>query len=388
MTDYSLSGDAGAYAISGAVAGSLYAPILNDGPVISELFHWAVAISIGDTVTTSAAVAYAFQPGAEVDESFHIVESHTELTIYGLTASEAVTLTTALNAGSIANLTETCTLTDATVWIASVLVADRLRLVDAAAAMTTYGVTLGEIVKFNSLLERFLGGYFLDTMTVTGTPIVTYQATAHPQDAMIIGSVLGNTMLLSVSMSDDFDMTDSQVWQMIYAGDPLLDGVILQAAYVDPGGDVTTWVVNTRTNAITEYQNWQFATFAQIGNKYVGGNAVGLFELDDATDAGANIPTYIRGGLMALGGSRFTMLSEVYIGMRAKDDSKDVFFKLITGDGKEYTYQARPRDMHTTKVKFGKGLRSRYFAWELSTTSVDFDLDSIEFVPVISKRRI
>jgi hypothetical protein len=39
-------------------------------------------------------------------------------------------------------------------------------------------------------------------------------------------------------------------------------------------------------------------------------------------------------------------------------------------------------------VQVGKGLRARYFALELVTTGQDFDLDTIEVVPLLNARRV
>ena len=44
--------------------------------------------------------------------------------------------------------------------------------------------------------------------------------------------------------------------------------------------------------------------------------------------------------------------------------------------------------MKTTKVNLGKGLRARYFAFELVSTGQDFDLDTLEFIPLVAQRRV
>ena len=62
--------------------------------------------------------------------------------------------------------------------------------------------------------------------------------------------------------------------------------------------------------------------------------------------------------------------------------------KLHTGDGKTYAYKVNASSMRTTRVKFGKGLRSRYLSWELISEGADFDLDTVEFVPISSQRRV
>jgi hypothetical protein len=165
--------------------------------------------------------------------------------------------------------------------------------------------------------------------------------------------------------------------------------VQLSAAYVSPDGGFTTWAINTRTNAVTEYQNWAFNSFAKLGHKYLGANSSGLYELNGYTDDGVNIPTTVQSGLMQLGGSHLVSFKCAYLGMMAKDDaSTDVFLMLETGDGRQYTYAVQPRYMETARVNMGKGLRARYFSWTLTTVSVDYDLHSIEFVPLVAQRRI
>ena len=62
--------------------------------------------------------------------------------------------------------------------------------------------------------------------------------------------------------------------------------------------------------------------------------------------------------------------------------------KLETKDGATYTYQIDTRDGRSSKVHMGKGQRSRYFAWELTTVGQDFDLDTLEFGPVRVDRRV
>ena len=61
---------------------------------------------------------------------------------------------------------------------------------------------------------------------------------------------------------------------------------------------------------------------------------------------------------------------------------------MFNGDGKTYTYQTVVQDMQSTKVRLGKGLRARYFAFELISTGPDFDLDTVEFLPLVAQRRV
>ena len=147
----------------------------------------------------------------------------------------------------------------------------------------------------------------------------------------------------------------------------------------------TTWAVNTNTGAVTEYTNYDFNSFAQMGLKYLGASSNGLYELNGDTDAGTSIIGQLKSGLLQFSGSRFTGFKAAYLGVRG---TGDVLLKLVTGDGVTRTYTVTLDSMRTTKVTMGKGIRARYFSFELIGTGQDFDVDTVEFVPIMAQRRV
>jgi hypothetical protein len=173
---------------------------------------------------------------------------------------------------------------------------------------------------------------------------------------------------------------------MLYRGDELLDGIEITALFVSPSGTTTTWAINTRTAAVTEYMNYDFHSFAQMGNRYIAADDEGLYELDGDTDDGDLIVSRLMGGYLQLNNKKLFGLKGVYIAMRG---GGRFYLKLITGDGREYVYELRAQpNLMTTKVKIGKGINTTYLAWELVTEGQDFDLDSIEFIPMTRERRV
>ena len=211
------------------------------------------------------------------------------------------------------------------------------------------------------------------------------------QNGLALFDALANKLLMSVTMPEGVDISASQLLHMAYSG--MIDERFgVSAVYVSPDGTSTTWAINTRTGAVTEYKNFVFNSMAKIGRMFIGAADDGLYELDGDTDDGENIATRMRGGQMQPGGSHFTSFKAVYLGMRAKTDAPrstpDFIFKFVAGDGREYAYGVKPSNQQTTRIMLGKGLRARYFSWELVSLGPDFDLDTIEFVPIISQRRI
>lgn len=172
---------------------------------------------------------------------------------------------------------------------------------------------------------------------------------------------------------------------MLY-NETVAEGVDIVGAYLSPGDGFTSWAMNTRTGAVSEYDNYEFNSFVKMpNNRYVGASSQGLYELVGDSDDGSDIIATIRSGFMQWTGTHLGRFKGVYLATRGADD---FVLKLEAGDGAEYNYAVTTRSMRSTKVHIGKGLRARYFAFELISSGADFDLESLEFVPLVAQRRV
>ena len=260
----------------------------------------------------------------------------------------------------------------------------RLNLIPTQAPHATFHLTVAQALLMNSALARFFGIVLTQNLTTHPTQAVLYLSSPVLTQNLTVHQ--GGALTISVTHTGNLQLTPAQVVKMIYAGDPLLDTLVLNALYLSPSGTATTWAINTRTNAITQYTNYNFNSFAAMGLNYIAANANGIYELDGDTDAGTAIISEIQSGLMRLNGSKLAGLKGVYLAMRG---GGQIFLKIISGDSREYIYQANLQPaMTTTKVNIGKGLRTTYISFDLQTTGQDFDLDSLEFVPMLSDRRV
>jgi hypothetical protein len=258
-----------------------------------------------------------------------------------------------------------------------------------ASATAKYHKNLSDGVRLHPLIALFLGGFISETFDITSTVAPLWRRTGSIADGVVLEDDITPSLLVRFDLADELEIEDTTLLRAIFAGQ-LHELVNFAAAYVSPDGNFSTWAINTRTGAITEYDNYGFNSFGRIGNHFYGANAAGLWKLDGPTDNGFPVSWQFGGGLMAPGNVHFTAFKAAYLGMRVDSDRADFYLKLETGDGRVYNYQVQPNaSMLTTKVRMGKGLRSRYFSWQLSgPLGEDFDLDSIEFIPLIAKRRV
>ena len=129
-----------------------------------------------------------------------------------------------------------------------------------------------------------------------------------------------------------------------------------------------------------------------MGRKYLGANRDGLYELNGDQDNTTNVIARIGGGYIQANAMKQSGLKGIYLALRSQgvSDRGNWFLKLIMGDGREMIYKATINPgLMVSKVNVGKGVRAGYMAWELQNADgQDFDFDKLEFVPMMSGRRV
>lgn len=291
--------------------------------------------------------------------------SEVQKAVRGLTMTQGFTIADVPNLYEYVRIIESLSIADAVSmpWRVSASVSEQLELLDA--------------------LSRFLGARIDDVMAVVEA--LSYKYFMYPAlaETVQITDTLSRGLLLRIVANDTIEIDHNDAIKMLFR--PILDEVVeIVSMYLDPEG-ITTWTVNLAHGGVTEYTNYNFNSFARVGNNYIAASADGLYELDGADDAGTDIITRLKSGMLQFGKSNYSSFKGVYLGARG---GGDWVLKLVTGDGKSYTYSVEARTMETTKVNIGKGLRARYFSFELISTGQDFDLDSIEFIPIVARRRV
>jgi hypothetical protein len=150
---------------------------------------------------------------------------------------------------------------------------------------------------------------------------------------------------------------------------------------------VDVWVVNTDTSASTRYEQFTFNSYAVVDGTCYGARDDGIYRLEGDDDAGQPIRASINFGKQNFGGTTLKRVPTAYIGTT----SSGVLVMKVIAEDETYLYTARDASEHlqTQRFDFGKGLRANFFEFELyNGAGEDFDLASVEFVPVALSRRI
>jgi hypothetical protein len=154
-------------------------------------------------------------------------------------------------------------------------------------------------------------------------------------------------------------------------------------------GAPATVVMHTETNAVSEYTNYPFNSFAQFNGVYLGAGANGLFALTGDTDAGTIINAAARVGITDFGTSHLKRVDRAYVGYRTDGN---LIMSVFTDETVQRDYLLSGNGyagLHGAFTRFGKGLAARYYQFQIANQNgAYFDMNMIELKPTELKRRI
>lgn len=372
------------FGVSGIGGKPLYDETIAEGIRIRHLTPTAgLGVTAADTFGTAGASAAT--RGIVVAEAFKTVDTPLPIAKYKLTLSDYLALTNNLFTGKPVTVAESLNLALTQTIVRATVVAERLGIVDGVAGVGHFLKTLAERVNFKASLGRFFGAEIEEGIAFTDAAGRKFKAFPIVSESIGVADTLARYLVIRVVMEEGIDIGFSQVQKATY-GITLEEAFQVSVGYISPGeGTMTTWVINTRNAAVSNYDQFEFNSFAKLGNRYIAASADGLYELIGDDDDGSDIIARVKSGYAKWGQSRFSGIKGCYVGMAGEGDFR---LKIITGDDKEYVYAFKQADMQTTRVRMGKGLRAKFFRFELLSTGQDFDLDSIEFVPLVMQRRV
>lgn len=151
-----------------------------------------------------------------------------------------------------------------------------------------------------------------------------------------------------------------------------------------------TWVMNMRKGVLTEYENFNFNSFAFFNGMVLAAGPAGIFKLNEADkDVEAPIVWRFKTGKQDYESSFLKRVPRIYVEYRAEGDAE---FTTITSEGGEQTYYLAENgiaEVQTRRVPVGRGAKSR--RWQMEMKSVDgkdVKVNGIIVYPEVLSRRV
>ena len=275
-----------------------------------------------------------------------------------------------------------------------------LALVDIADAAAVHAPSYNSVMlvaeliatleAYNSVASEDIAesGVLSDAYVARVEALVAMLETAQVVDT---NTALIHVMQLATDSADGAE-TITSTGSLINA---LLSDAALATIRLNIGGELFTgWVLNTDTLAPSEYQfaDRQFNSACKHGDRYLMAADDGIYQFTDEADV-ETVMTYIKTGKTDFGsGGMRTRVEASYMVYSA---TGNMTLKVTTSENgalqtNNYTMVpfAANETQDAKRSIIGKGIKSRYWQFELTGANAGCEFDEIGMLPVILSRRI
>lgn len=155
--------------------------------------------------------------------------------------------------------------------------------------------------------------------------------------------------------------------------------------------DATAWLMNTESTAVSWYDNFDFESIAQVGDRTLAVGPEGLYELTGPDDDGVKVRARVKSGFTDFGEAQTKRLDNLYLGYTSEGQLVLTTEVLDSGGSPaSYLLEQRPAEApRNSRITPGKGLWGRY--WRLTLVNqlgADFHVHDASVDIAVSPRRI
>lgn len=198
-------------------------------------------------------------------------------------------------------------------------------------------------------------------------------------------SVSGYIHLIS-AIKEVFVISESQSISSVFSS--IVDELISLSVGTGRDLEYLAYLLSTETQSVSTYTNYNFVGSCVFNDSPLFINKDGLFKYGGDTDNNENIDASVVTAALSFGTAHLKRVLNVYLGLT---NSNHLVLKA-SADGLTTAYYeiTRPtKNLETQRIKLGKGLVGRYWQFELITQdNTDFELESLDFLPISLSRRI
>lgn len=202
-----------------------------------------------------------------------------------------------------------------------------------------------------------------------------------------LSGVMGGVGILSVNIpSLNLSASGSPT---TFEGTLLVNLPMLNVLFQSLATTYLNMVLNIRNNALTIYDNYDFNSFCRFNGKNLGATSAQIYDLDSGdTDENTRIDWNFRTGYLDLHQKVKKSLRQAWISCKS---SGDLIVTVIQPDGMEYEYSLDGIEITEdgVRVKFGKGIRSKYIALDIKNvdgSSITLDTMKLLFEKTLKER--
>ncbi len=277
-------------------------------------------------------------------------------------------------------------------FIAAEQITDAIALTDNATIRQRFTQLVAEALNMMDFVAFIRGFAVSDTIITDDTISQIVRAVTSIVESITATDATVDIHSILFVIAEDIDIEDTasvsaQLWEHIVEN--LFTYGELNFDSSGTGGDENyTFVINTTTKGISEYSNYKFNSLSDN----LAARDDGIYQISGIQDEGIGIDALLKTGLFDFDSNIQKQVPYAYIGLNKAGSMMLKTIVTYKGNRKERWYKVSPRLVDSTdviRVNMGKGIKSRYWQFELANfEGADFELDSIELLPLQLKRRI
>lgn len=340
---------------------------IGDTNEVREVLHTRAAVALTTPLTVTGRYAAALQETLRARDSIGI--------IFEVVVNVPLVASATLQGDRLA----AAALIDA-VSFAGVALTSVSALANLADALVLYGA--GIVVQEGDVVDTAELADIIDASARAMVALLSSVAVSGAAEGLGVFSVL----------VDDAFVVDETLTPTASFLAALAEAVEFTATVTIDGLPFWALAMSAPNKAVTEYTAFDINSLTEFNGQLYGAGAAGLYLLEGDDDAGEPIEATLRTGLLRLANGLHARIDSAYLGYRSDGTLK---MKVVyTGEdgikrGQVYDLQElNARDNRAGRIKVGKGLKSVYWAFELSNTDgADFGLDMLEILPLVMARR-
>lgn len=265
-------------------------------------------------------------------------------------------------------------------------VAEVLSVSGASSAKVSFINTLSELIKLLDSASHGFNRSITEEIVLTGTILEIYTAIAKLTESLLLTLEGIDSYVNIVVLTDSMNLLEEVRSKSVFKS-LLSDNIFIRIPVASGQDSYLGYTFAPENSVVTTYSNYNFDGAAKVDHRYYFFNKEGLYRYGDNTDDGDAIRSIITTAALSFGTSNKKTIPQVYLGATNSDE----LLMKVRLDGKaecHYKLRKYTNELDTQKIKIGKGLIGRYFQFELITEAEDFDMESIEFFPLVLKRKL
>ncbi len=256
----------------------------------------------------------------------------------------------------------------------------------STSSLVSFLNTLSDLVSILDTISFGLKFSITETLEINSASSELYKAILAIEEALGLTETNSNVYINIVSLDSTLNLS-SVLDSNVNLSEILLDNLIISIPTSSGQDTYLGYTFAPENSAVTTYTNYNFDGTVKHNGKYYFFNSTGLYLYGGVTDDGELIRSIITTPALSFGTSNKKQMPQMYLGVTNSDE---VVLKVRLDGKGEFQYKLRKytNELDTQKIKVGKGLIGRYFQFELVTSAEEFNMESIEFFPIVLKRKL